>query len=369
MASRRSFRLPILGAGIASLFLGLWAGLFRIGEPVAPIFSALPEAHGILMVNGVLATLIGLERAIGLEVPAFLSGPGLTGLGAILLAIGVAPFWGWLAIVAGSGVILAEFLELLRRSPAVFTVGQSVGAAVLLFGNTLAATGREIPYLVPWWLAFLVLVIAAERLELTRVLPLSRASRWSFGGSMGVLVAGVGVSLANFAIGFEIEAVGIGLTALWLLLHDIARRNLVRGGSARFAASTLIGGYVWLGIGGGLILVEGAPDFGLGYDAALHAVFLGFVLSMIFAHSLTIFPPILGRPVRFHPALYLPVLVLDLSLAGRIVADLIGSSYWRAEFGIGNVAAIVLFGAVFLARTAMASPPTPARSVEEKSLG
>lgn len=368
MASRRSLRLPILGVGIASLFFGLWAGLFRIGEPVPLLFAALPEMHGILMVNGVLATLIGLERAIGLEMPAFLSGPCLTGLGGVLLAFGVVPFWGWLAIVAGSGVIFAEFLELLRRLPAAFTLGQSVGAAVLLFGNTLAATGREIPYLVPSWVAFLVLVIAAERLELTRVLPLGRGSRWLFGASMGILVAGVGVSLANFTTGFEIEAVGMCLTALWLLLHDIARRNLFRGGGARFAALTLIGGYVWLGVGGGLILAGGAPDFGLGYDADLHAIFLGFVLSMIFAHSLTIFPPILGRSVRFHPVLYLPVLVLDLSLAGRIVADLIGSGFWRAEFGAGNVAAILLFGVVFLARTSALSPPAPVHSLEEKSL-
>jgi hypothetical protein len=41
------------------------------------------------------------------------------------------------------------------------------------------------------------------------------------------------------------------------------------------------------------------------YDAMLHAVFLGFVISMVFAHASVIFPAVLGLPFEYRPAFYL----------------------------------------------------------------
>jgi hypothetical protein len=64
-------------------------------------------------------------------------------------------------------------------------------------------------------------------------------------------------------------------------------------------------GFIWLGIGGALNLIYGAQAAGLIYDALLHAVFVGFVISMIFGHAPIIFPVIIGVSVSFNRVFYL----------------------------------------------------------------
>jgi hypothetical protein len=53
-------------------------------------------------------------------------------------------------------------------------------------------------------------------------------------------------------------------------------------------------GYLWLGVGGVLWRRYGAVVAGPAHDAELHALFLGFVFSMIFGHAPVIFPGVLG---------------------------------------------------------------------------
>jgi hypothetical protein len=79
------------------------------------------------------------------------------------------------------------------------------------------------------------------------------------------------------------------------------------------------------------------------YDALLHAVFVGFVMSMIFGHAPIIFPAILGVPINFQPAFYIQLALLHLSLALRIVSDLAGWSAGRQWGGLLNEVAILLF--------------------------
>lgn len=76
---------------------------------------------------------------------------------------------------------------------------------------------------------------------------------------------------------------------------------------------------MWLGIGGGLSLVFGAQVAGPRYDAVLHVVFVGFVISMIFGHAPIIFPAILGVPINFQPAFYIHLVLLHASLALRVM--------------------------------------------------
>jgi len=54
------------------------------------------------------------------------------------------------------------------------------------------------------------------------------------------------------------------------------------------------------------------------YDAELHAIFLGFVMSMIFAHAPVIIPSVLGRPMPFRNYLYIPLVLLHVSLILRL---------------------------------------------------
>jgi hypothetical protein len=70
-------------------------------------------------------------------------------------------------------------------------------------------------------------------------------------------------------------------------------------------AVCLLGGYVWLGVGGAIAAVTGVAMPGLLYDETLHAMFLGFVISMVFAHAPDMFPAVLGLPLVYRPAFWL----------------------------------------------------------------
>ena len=82
---------------------------------------------------------------------------------------------------------------------------------------------------------------------------------------------------------------------------------------------------------------------GMHYDAYLHAIFLGFVFSMLFAHAPIIFPAIIGGPVPYSPFFYVFLTLLQVSLLGRLIADLAGLWQFRLWSGLLNGVALTLF--------------------------
>ena len=131
---------------------------------------------------------------------------------------------------------------------------------------------------------------------------------------------------------------------LWSLRNDIAWRNIRHKlPLTRYIAWCLAFGFLWLGISGGLSLIFGAQVAGPRYDAVLHAVFVGFVISMIFGHAPIIFPAILGVPINFQPAFYIHLILLHVSLALRVIADYANMHTLRMWGGLLNEVAILLF--------------------------
>ena len=314
-----------------------------------PLRPALPMAHGPLIVGGFLGALISLERAVALG--QLLGGrarllvliPLRCGLGGALVLLGAGGWVGPLLICLGSAGLAGMMLRIYRMQPALHAAILFLGAVVWLAGNVLWLAGRSVPEVVWWWLGFLVLTIAAERLELSRLLRLSRQAQALFVAAVVLLVAGLIVSVLYYAVGVRVVGASlIGLSA-WLLRYDIAWRRLRAGGQARFIGVSLLAGYAWLGVGGILALWQGGVTAGLLYDAMLHAVFLGFVFSMVFAHALIIFPALLGRPLGFRPSFYVHLTLLHLSVALRIVADIAGMITLRRWAGLLNAIAILLF--------------------------
>ena len=336
-------RLPLLALAILALLAGIWAGLLRMGWAWPTWQAALAAAHGPLMVSAFLGTVIGIERAIALNHRAAYLGPLLTALGGLVLLSGLSWTWGGRLLLVGSVGLAAVFGVIVRRHTAVYTVTMAVGAAAWLVGNGLWLAGRPIYAVVPWWVAFLVLTIAGERLELSRVLRLSRRVIGLFAGAAGVFLAGVLLSVWAYDAGVRLAGLGLVLLAAWLLRFDLARRNVRLSGLTRFIAVCLFGGYVWLGAGGALWLVYGGAPAGPVYDAILHAVFLGFVFAMIFGHAPLIFPSVLGRPMAYLPAFYGPLVVLHVSLIFRIAGDLLNIAPLRQWAGLLNGVALLLF--------------------------
>jgi len=114
-------------------------------------------------------------------------------------------------------------------------------------------------------------------------------------------------------------------------------------GVARYSALALLAGYAWLAL-------AGAAWMALSYaghaarDAALHALGLGFVFSMIFAHAPIVLPAVARVRLRFTPFFYVPLVLLHLSLAVRLApaADAAWLRPWGAALNAGAVLAFVL---------------------------
>jgi len=337
-------RVPMLFVGLLSMACGTWLGLVRFGWNLPLPWRDVVIAHGPLMVCGFLGTLISLERAVGLGSRWGYAAPVLVAAGALMLGFDPIGSFGPIMITAGSLVMVAILVIVWRRHASLFVATMTIGALAWTAGNLQWLGGAPVFRVVFWWLAFLVLTIAGERLELNRVLRPTRTVRSAFVLAMATVLGGVAV--ATWWPEPGVRVLGVGLIALtwWLARHDVARRTVRQGGVTRFMAVCLLGGYVWLGVGGAIAAGTGVAMPGLLYDAMLHAVFIGFVISMVFAHAPVIFPAVLGLPVEYRPAFYLHVGVLHVSLILRVAGALIDSlGRWRAWGGLLNAAALLLF--------------------------
>jgi hypothetical protein len=336
-------RVPLLAIGMLSMACGAWLGLLRLGWRLPLPWPDQLIAHGPLMICGFLGTLISLERAVALGSRWGYIAPALVAAGALMLDLPLVPF-GPLLMFAGSGALVAIFVVLCRRQPTLFMLTMALGAVAWLVGNGLWFAGSAIFRVVWWWLAFLVLTIAGERLELNRVLRPTPPIRAAFVGAIALLAIGVIVSGRWPEAGVRIAGGGLIALTVWLVRHDVARRTVHQQGVTRYMALSLLAGYVWLGFGGFMALLTGVAAPGLVYDATLHAVFLGFVMSMVFAHAPVIFPAILGRPLLYAPRFYAHVAVLHASLILRIVGDLSDDlARWRVWGGLLNAVTLAIF--------------------------
>lgn len=355
-------RLPIPAAPLLLLSLlllldGLWGGLLRIGWQWPTLHVTLPMAHGPLMIGGFLGTLISLERVVALDGLKMIArakvlylGPLAAAIGGFLLILGSGGSGGALLITLSSAVLLAIMLILYRFHPTFHALIMALGAGAWLAGNLLWLSGQPVPVIVLWWAAFLLLTIAGERLELSQLLHLTPRTRTLFAAAVALFMAGVLLAALRYAPGVRLAGAGMLALALWLLRFDIARRRLKAGGQAQFVAAALLAGYVWLAVGGVIAMARGGMMAGPLYDAWLHALLLGFVFSMIFAHAPIVFPAVLARPLRFSPAFYLHLAVLHGALLLRLAADLGGWTTLRQWGGLLNAIAILLF----MANTALA---------------
>ena len=337
-------RVPMVFVGLLSMACGVWLGLARLGWNLPLPWQDQLIAHGPLMVCGFLGTLISLERAVALGSRWGYAAPALVAAGAVALDLGPLGSFAPLLITAGSLVMAAIFVVVWRRQASFFVATMTIGALAWTCGNVQWLGGAPIYRVVFWWLTFLVLTIAGERLELNRVLRPTRAVRGAFILAVVTIVAGVAAATWWPEPGVRILGAGLVALTCWLARYDVARRTVRQRGLTRFMAVSLLGGYVWLGAGGVIAAITGVAMPGVVYDALLHAVFVGFVMSMVFAHAPIIFPAVLGLPLVFRPSFYLHVGVLHLSLILRVVGDLVEVlGRWRSWGGLLNAVALLLF--------------------------
>lgn len=342
----RRLRLIPLAVGAGALLTGLWTGLARLGLALPGGMPALAEFHGALMISGFLGTLISLERAVAIGRWWAYAAPALSAIGAVALVAGALAFasgaflLAGISLVANSGIVVA-------RQPALFTVVLAVAAACWVSGTLVWMRESAAADVAGWWLAFLVLTIAAERLELSRLLSPPRSSQVTFALAAALII--IGAARGELA-GETALFTGIGLLAstAWLVKHDIALRTIRLTSQPRFSAACLLAGYFWLGLAGLLLLVVPPGTTAFSYDAAVHAITIGFVLSMIFGHAPIILPAVTGFRIRYSAAAYVPLAVLHLSALLRVVADLSGQIEIRTLSGPTTIAALAGYAATLV---------------------
>jgi len=333
-----------LASSVIILLVTLWAALLRIGWDWPTFSPQLAGMHGPLMVASFFGALIALERAVALgKTWAYLSPITAALAGFMILASpGLIASAAWL-LVLSSILYLLVGAAVIKRQPAIFTWLLEAGVFTLLVGNIIWALGYPIFIAVWWWAAFLVLTIAAERLELGRLQRLPAYAFPSFYVVSAIIAGGLLLTVAAPDAGVRILGLGMLGYAVWLGRFDIARRTIKVTGLPRFIASCLLSGYVWLGIGALLMMYFGEIPAGPRYDAMLHTIFVGFVFAMIFGHAPIIFPAVLGLPIHYSPKMYGPLALLLFSLILRIVGDLAGMHQVRMWGGLLNAIAILLF--------------------------
>ena len=206
-----------------------------------------------------------------------------------------------------------------------------------------------------------MLTIAAERVELARITMGPNA-----GNRLLVHAWTVTIALIVGVVFPDAGSVLLGLALLamvgWLVVHDIARRTIRARGAARYMAACILSGYVWLAIAAGALLF-GYPTDQPAYDAVVHAVFLGYTISMIMAHATTILPAVLHIDLPYRGALWVPAAILQLSLVVRLwVGDGLNLPAGWQIGGVLGVIALLLFVV-----TAVASAVLGPRSAAKKT--
>jgi hypothetical protein len=305
--------------------------------------------------------VISLERAVAIGRAWAYLAPALAAAGGVALIISEAAS-GAVMLLFASVMLLVASIAIYRRQREAFNLTLAVGTLCWVSGNAAWIAGASAEAIVTWWLCFLVVTIAAERLELSRFLPPSPAAKRLFAAALALLLAGA-VSL-QLGMGARVLGAGLVAVAAWLVTHDLARRTIRKQGLTRFIAACLLSGYAWLAAGGAIGLVAGELARGTpAYDAAVHALALGFVFSMIFGHAPIVFPAILRVRMPYYPTFYVPLVLLHVSLLVRLAGDFAGHFTWTRVGALGNAIALGAFllgtiASVALGRRTTASATT-----------
>ncbi len=340
--------LAVAGVGLVA---GLVAALGLLGVISVP--AQLASDHGPLMVFGFVGGAIGLERAVAVRTDWAWAGPAFHVLGAITLLAGTPRLAPALFFALSFVVLGAVYVTIHLRQATLAIIVQAAGVIGGVCAAVLWGTGASFREVMPLAVLYVVATIIGERIELARITIEGTPEESGITALVLVLAASAVVYMAAPSVGFAfmgaILAVIAGLTAR----VDVARRLVRSRGLPRYSAACMLFGYGWLALAGIVWLSFGHGVSGYAYDVAVHAVFLGFVISMIFAHAPIIVTSVLRISLPYHAVLYVPMVLLHLSLAVRFVSDARSlAPGWQAGGVLGVVAvATFMVAALYLGVT------------------
>ncbi|HEY0656212.1 MAG TPA: hypothetical protein VGD65_23925 [Chryseosolibacter sp.] len=328
-------RLPFVFLAMLSLIVGLLAGLHRIGWQMQ--LSSVSPNHGAIMVGGFLGTLIILEKIIPLKRHILYAVPIISGASVVLFFIGQPVYSIASLVVASAGLSIIFFIYWIREKSSIYFL-MLAGAICWFTGNLLLLIHNFYPISLPWWMAFVLLVITAERMELMKFLPVSNYQKLIFMGMLLAFVTGCLISfhgVGNYVASFSLVGISI-----WLMRNDVVGLNLKKKDLPRYVGVALLSGYFALLLSG--IFLPLLTEQPLGYDILVHSFFIGFVFSMIFAHGPIILPGVLGLSVKpYHSVFFIWLALLHASWIIRAISNITLDMQLRKYSGLMSGMAII----------------------------
>ena len=218
----------------------------------------------------------------------------LLGLGALTLLAPLPRALGQVLLLDGCVALVAVLAALWRRRRDDAVLVEVLGATLALLAALLWVR-VEASVVVPLLAGFVVLTIAAERVELAALhLPVG-ASRVLVLLSLPV-AASATAAVVRPDVGARAFGGSLALLVLWLAPRDVAVRMVRTTGLPRFAAAAMLAGYAWLGVAAASWVLVGATSSARAHDLVVHALFLGFAMSMVLAHAPVILPACSAGP-------------------------------------------------------------------------
>ena len=344
---RVAYRLVFLAFAGVALLTGLAAGASLLG--VLSVAAPVADLHGPLMVFGFVGGAIGLERAVAVRRAWAWAGPAAHVAGVVALLVPPAAGADLPALVPGAlfaasfGVLGAIYVAIYRRQQTVSVVVQAAGVVAAVMAALLWGMTGRFETVLPLAVAYVVATIIGERMELARLSVAGTRAEVQLTWQVLAMVLAAVVHAVAPRLGHVLVALALIVVAATALRVDVAV-NLVRSRDLpRYSAACMLGGYFWLVLAGFTWLAYGPGAEGYAYDAVVHAVFLGFVMSMIFAHAPIILTAVVHRRLPYRRVLYVPVVLLHGGLATRLAGDFLAQDAIYTAGGVITLVAVLVF--------------------------
>lgn len=287
------------------------------------------------MVFGFLGTAISLERAVAARV-WWAWGAPIAAVAASVCLVLQQPRIAGACWLLSSCVLVGIYAHIQRRAATIAVQVQMIGALAAALAVAQWMLTQHFSQALPMAACFAIATIIGERIELARISFAGAHAEGSISWWVLALFGAAVVAIAHPA-GAALFGLALGILGAQALRVDVARRLIRSDGVSRYMAACMLAAYSWL------IFAAAAWLLGGSYDLRVHAIFLGFVMSMIFAHAPTIATAVTKRTLPYHPVFYLPVGLLHVGLSVRVLGNLIGDILaWRIA-GVSNVIAIAVF--------------------------
>ncbi|MGB9853011.1 MAG: hypothetical protein ACPLPX_09150 [Candidatus Kapaibacteriota bacterium] len=326
-----------LPAAIILLIFGIIAGLERGGvlHLNLKLYTNLGNLHYLIFFAGFFGTLLSVESAVGQGEKILFLIPATLIAGLLLYILSGLSF---LLIIGSLAFSVPSFIVFIKRKEYITFV---LSCLLFALGTLFYIYDKYYPSAIAY-LYFLIFYILSERFELAKIVGASKKSFRHFLANEIIVVILVVFSLFDTTLALRFAGFVTFLLTLWFVQNDLARKTVKSREPAKYSAIAMLSGYLWLAIGNLLFIISPSTF----WSEAVHSITLGFVFSMVFAHAPIIFPNVGRFKFFFSKWLYIPLIILHLSVILRV------SSYFlptlKPHTLYLNFFAIIFFFSVFI---------------------